>query len=163
MDHIWTPWRFHYVASTLESGECVLCRILAEGPAKDRENLILARKQKTFIVLNRFPYTSGHMMIVPYRHVATLSDADPAELQEITKLARFCESGLRKAYRPDGFNMGFNIGKCAGAGIEGHLHLHVLPRWIGDANVVSVVGQTRVIPESLETTYDRLLPTFTNR
>jgi ATP adenylyltransferase len=163
MDHIWTPWRFHYVASTLEPGKCVLCQILEEGQEKDQENLILTRQRRTFIVLNRFPYTSGHMMIVPFRHVATLSEADPDELQEIISLARLCEAGLREAYKPDGFNMGFNVGKCAGAGIEGHLHLHVLPRWIGDANVVSVVGQTRVIPEALQTTYDRLLPCFSNR
>jgi ATP adenylyltransferase len=103
------------------------------------------------------------MMIVVRRHVATLTDATTEELREVIDTARLSEAALQEVYKPEGFNMGFNIGRCAGAGIEGHLHLHVLPRWIGDANVVSVVGQTRVIPEALETTFEKLSPYFSKR
>jgi ATP adenylyltransferase len=163
MDYIWTPWRFHYIASSAEVRECVFCHILGEDPTHDRENLVLVRQARTFVLLNRFPYTSGHLMIVARRHIPSLTGATTEELTEIIDSARLSEAALGEVYTPDGFNMGFNIGKCAGAGVDGHLHLHVLPRWVGDANVVSVVGQTRVIPEELETTFDKLAPYFQKR
>lgn len=163
MDYIWTPWRFHYVASSGDVDKCVFCHIFGEGEKRDRENLVLARQPATFVILNRYPYTSGHLMIVARRHISSLAEATVEELNEIIESARLSEIALRETYRPDGFNMGFNIGKCAGAGVEAHLHLHVLPRWVGDGNVVSVVGQTRVIPEELETTYDKLVPFFGKR
>ncbi|MDA2923128.1 HIT domain-containing protein [Acidobacteria bacterium AH-259-L09] len=122
--------------------------------------MILLRKDHTCLLLNRFPYTTGHLMIVTLRHVATLVDTSPAELNQIIVLACECERVLRKVYQPHGFNIGFNIGKSAGAGVAGHLHLHVVPRWEGDANFVSVVGQTRLIPEDIEKTYDKLSPHF---
>ncbi|MEE8350040.1 MAG: HIT domain-containing protein, partial [Acidobacteriota bacterium] len=154
MDHLWSPWRFRYISSGDQKPGCVFCLLRAE--ANDRKNLILFRKNHAFLILNRFPYTTGHLMVVTNRHIATLEEAMPDELTEMILLARESEGLLRKVYRPDGLNVGFNIGKSAGAGIAGHLHLHIVPRWEGDANVISVVGETRVIPEELETTYDKL-------
>jgi ATP adenylyltransferase len=158
MDHLWTPWRFHYISSCGEVASCVFCDLLQEQP--DKRNLVLARHTHNYVVLNRFPYTSGHLLVVAYRHIPKLTEALDTELQEMIRLARQCESVLQEVYRCDGFNIGFNIGRSAGAGVAGHLHLHVVPRWQGDANFVSVVGQTRVIPEDLETTYDKLTPHF---
>lgn len=158
MDHLWTPWRFHYIRSAKQEADCIFCLLPSEQ--KDRDNFIVARRRHTYIVLNKFPYTTGHLMIVTHRHVASLSDASSSELNEIIALSRDCESILKKVYDADGFNIGFNIGKSAGAGVAGHLHLHVVPRWEGDANLVSVIGQTRVIPEDLETSYLKLLPHF---
>lgn len=163
MDHLWTPWRFDYISGKAKSRECVFCKLPAEDQEQDRRNLILARFAHCFLILNRFPYTSGHLMVVLHRHVAFLEDAAAAELHEIMEIARRCEAALRAVYSPDGFNIGLNIGRSAGAGIAGHLHLHVLPRWHGDANFVSAIGETRVIPEDLQTTYSRLAPHFSNR
>ncbi len=163
MDYLWTPWRFHYLESDLGKDECVFCRILHESPEQDRAHFILAHGTHCFLILNRFPYTSGHLMIVLRRHVANLVDSEPAELEEAIDWARRSEAVLRKVYAPEGFNIGFNVGSCAGAGVAGHLHLHVVPRWTGDANLVSVIGQTRTIPEELETTYEKLLPHLRKR
>ena len=163
MDYVWTPWRFHYIAKTAETDGCVFCHILGEGSNRDSENLVLVRRASSFVILNRFPYTSGHLMVVARRHISSLTEATSRELTEIIELARESEAALSEVYQPEGFNMGFNLGKCAGAGVDGHLHLHVLPRWVGDANVVSVVGQTRVIPEELETTFRKLAPYFQKR
>ena len=113
-----------------------------------------------FVILNRYPYCSGHVMVVPYQHVATLEELPEEALGELIRLGRDCEKHLRAAYKPDGLNLGINLGKSAGAGIAGHLHLHVLPRWAGDANFMTVVGETRVEPEELSMTYDRLLAAF---
>ena len=129
---------------------------------RDAANLLLYRGGNAFVVLNLFPYTSGHLLVVANRHIATLTDSNPEELHEIIELSRSCEKAIRKEYHPDGFNMGFNLGRAAGAGVEHHLHMHVLPRWMGDSNFVSVVGETRVLPEELPTTYQRLLPHFEN-
>lgn len=158
MDHLWTPWRFHYLRSTSQDAPCVLCRLPAEQ--RDPENLILCRSAHNYIVLNKFPYTTGHLLIVIRRHVASLVATVTEELHELISLSRKCEVILREVYQPAGFNIGFNIGKSAGAGVADHLHLHVVPRWEGDANLVSVIGQTRVIPEDLATTYSRLFPLF---
>ena len=158
MDHLWTPWRFHYLSSSRQEANCIFCLLSSEDD--NRQSFILLRQEHTFLVLNRFPYTTGHLMVVPHRHVATLTDTSAPELSEIMTLARQCEEVLREVYQPDGFNMGFNVGKSAGAGVAGHLHLHIVPRWEGDANFVSVIGQSRVIPEDLETTYDKLAPHF---
>jgi ATP adenylyltransferase len=112
------------------------------------------------VLLNLFPYTSGHLLVVANRHIAFLNDAYPEELQEIINLSRLCEEALRLEYHPNGFNMGFNLGRAAGAGVEHHLHMHALPRWVGDSNFVSIVGETRIIPEELPATYKRLQPYF---
>jgi ATP adenylyltransferase len=160
MDHLWTPWRFEYIRNADQETKCIFCRMLAE--VRDAENYILYRGRACYVILNLFPYTSGHLLIVANRHVATLNDASPEELHEIIDLGRISEAALRQEYHPDGFNMGFNLGRSAGAGVEHHLHMHVLPRWLGDSNFVSVVGETRVLPEELSGTCLRLLPYFKN-
>lgn len=159
MDRLWTPWRYQYV-STESPAECVFCELLSQPPEEDAENLILSRRPRLFLILNKYPYTAGHLMVVVNRHVPDLQSAELEELSELTAAAREMEGVLRQVYSPDGFNIGFNIGKSAGAGVAGHLHLHVVPRWTGDSNFVSVVGETRVIPEDLASTYDRLAPFF---
>jgi ATP adenylyltransferase len=158
MDHLWTPWRFEYIRNADQEKTCVFCRMLTEN--RDPENFILFHGSACYVILNLFPYTSGHLLIVATRHIATLNDATAEELHEIIDLGRICEAALRQEYHPDGFNMGFNLGRSAGAGVEHHLHMHVLPRWMGDSNFVSVVGETRVLPEELSDTYLRLLPYF---
>ena len=137
---------------------CVFCD-LAAG-TRDDEALILYRGASAFVVLNKFPYVSGHLMIVPYRHVDNPALLDPAEWAEAHALVPPAVRILEQVYQPQGFNLGMNIGRAAGAGIDGHIHLHVIPRWNGDSNFVSVVAETRVIPEALEVTYARLLPAF---
>jgi ATP adenylyltransferase len=155
MDYLWTPWRYRYIASVKKSDLCVFCEAVASND--DRDTLILLRGDKNFVILNRYPYTSGHVMVVPYAHVADLAAADAEALAEMMRLAQRLQTALQKTYRPEGFNIGMNLGRAAGAGILGHLHLHVLPRWAGDANFMTVVGETRIEPEELGTTYDRLL------
>jgi ATP adenylyltransferase len=156
MDYIWTPWRYQYMkeAASGTQPECIFCDALARK--NDRETLIVHRRAKTFIILNRFPYTSGHVMIVPFAHVAELHLCDAETLGEMMQLARRMETILQADYKPDGMNLGMNLGRAAGAGVTGHLHLHVLPRWIGDSNFMTVTGETRVHPEDLKTTYARL-------
>lgn len=159
MDRLWTPWRFEYIRTADQATSCVFCRILQDIPHDD-VNFVLFRGQHAFVILNLFPYTSGHLMCVANRHISSLESARPDELHEIIELGRTCESALRLEYHPDGFNLGFNIGRAAGAGVEHHLHMHVLPRWVGDSNFVSVVGETRVLPEELPVSHKRLLPHF---
>jgi ATP adenylyltransferase len=161
MDRLWTPWRFEYIrkidpASTAAS--CPFCAIL--GETRDAENLILHRGQGAFVVLNLFPYTVGHLLVVATRHVPRLADLERDEVHEIADLGQRCEAALASEYRPEGFNLGFNIGRAAGAGVAHHIHMHVLPRWPGDANFVSVISETRVLPEDLPATWGRLKPYF---
>jgi ATP adenylyltransferase len=158
MDRLWTPWRFAYLSTADKAVSCVFCGILNEN--RDAENLVLYRGKYAFILLNLFPYTSGHLLCVAQRHISFLGDATTEELHEIIELSSHCENALRREYHPDGYNMGFNLGRSAGAGVEHHLHMHVLPRWTGDSNFVSVVGETRVLPEELPATYNRLHPYF---
>lgn len=157
MDRLWTPWRYQYLSQP-PPAECIFCVKHAEQ--RDPENYILCRAPRNFILLNLYPYNTGHLMIAPYQHVATLNEADPGTLEEMIRLARLAEASLRAVYRPKGLNIGMNIGKCAGAGVAGHIHMHVLPRWPGDASFVTTIGETRVIPEELPTTYRRLLAAF---
>jgi len=158
MDHLWSPWRYKYIASADKRDECVFCRINREQ--KDAENFVVHRARLNFIVLNLFPYTSGHLMIVPYEHKASLVDFDTATTTEVLELAKRSQLALEAEYHPDGFNIGMNLGRSAGAGVADHLHLHVVPRWSGDANFVSIVGETRVLPEDLATTLARLSKHF---
>jgi ATP adenylyltransferase len=158
MDYLWTPWRYQYVSKTWDDGVCIFCS--AHQSADDERTLVVHRAAHNFIILNRYPYTSGHLMVVPYQHVATLLDLSDDTLMEMNQLARRCEKYLRAVYHPDGLNLGMNIGKSAGAGIAGHLHLHVLPRWTGDTNFMTVVAETRVAPEALETTFQKLRAAF---
>lgn len=163
MDRLWTPWRYSYISKIDYSDtRCVFCRILAESE-KDEENLVLFRGENLFALLNRFPYTVGHLLIVANRHISTLGQAAKEELCDFLVTAQRCEAALQHEYHPEGFNMGFNLGRMAGAGVDQHLHMHVLPRWTGDANFVSVISETRVLPEDLATTYQRLLSHFCSR
>lgn len=157
MDYLWTPWRYQYITASGAECECVFC---AAPRGDDHDTLIVYRGRCNFVILNRFPYTSGHVMVVPYKHAATLEDLPAETLVEMIALARDCERCLRAVYRPDGLNLGMNIGKSAGAGIAGHLHLHALPRWTGDTNFMTVVGESRVLPEDLEITWQRLRAAF---
>ena len=156
MDYLWTPWRYQYMASVTagKQPECIFCDALQRNA--DDETLIVYRGAKNFVILNRFPYTSGHVMVVPYAHVAELNLCEEGALAEMMELAQRMESIFRKEYKPDGMNLGMNLGRAAGAGVAGHLHLHMLPRWFGDANFMTVTGETRVHPEDLATTYKRL-------
>ena len=158
MDVLWSPWRYDYINADNKKqpkNECVFCSILAD-PATDEEKFILRRAGFNFIILNIYPYISGHLMIVPFKHLADLDELPKETSDEMMDLAKYCQTALSEVYRPDGINLGMNLGKAAGAGVAGHLHLHILPRWIGDANFMTTVGQTRTIPESLPTTYQKL-------
>jgi ATP adenylyltransferase len=154
MDYLWTPWRYRYIADASKDDRCIFCDALAAN--NDAETHIVFRGEKNFVILNRFPYTTGHVMIVPYAHVADLSAADPDILAETMRIAQRVQSALERIYHPQGYNLGMNLGRAAGAGVTGHLHLHVLPRWSGDANFMSVVSETRVEPEDLSTTDEKL-------
>jgi ATP adenylyltransferase len=154
MDHLWSPWRYRYVSTASPSNACIFCAKLAEN--RDDLNYIVLRAEHNFLLLNLYPYTSGHLMIAPYRHVATLGEVDAAVRAEMMELTARAERALRVLYKPGGMNIGMNLGECAGAGVAGHIHMHVLPRWTGDASFMSVVGETRVLPEELDVTYKRL-------
>jgi ATP adenylyltransferase len=154
MDYLWSPWRFQYVSGATPADVCIFCAAAAAN--KDDEYLVVHRASRNFVILNRFPYTSGHLMIAPYRHVAALCDADEETAAEMMLLTRQAEKHLRAIYRPSGLNAGMNLGECAGAGVAGHIHMHVLPRWCGDSSFMTVIGETRVLPEDLSTTYARL-------
>jgi ATP adenylyltransferase len=156
MDRLWTPWRLAYVtaASTVTPG-CVFCEVLA---LHTEDSLIVHRGTSCFVILNLYPYNNGHLMVVPYRHVGRLALLEPDELSELMQLTRVVEMALQELYEPHGFNMGLNLGKPAGAGVLDHLHMHVVPRWNGDTNFMSVVADTRVLPEDLVHTAARLRP-----
>ena len=154
MDRLWTPWRYGYISSAVPPKGCVFCVKAAEK--KDAQNYILHRGKLNFILLNLFPYTNGHLMIAPYQHVATMEETTEVTLAEMMRLTRRAETNLRAVYRPDGFNLGMNIGASAGAGVADHIHMHVVPRWTGDANFMSTIGETRVLPEELPATYVKL-------
>ncbi len=154
MDYLWSPWRYRYVSSGVRPDECLFCAKAASS--NDRENYVVLRAEHNFVLLNLYPYTSGHLMIAPYQHVETLVDAHPPALEEMMRLAARVEKAMRTLYKPDGLNIGMNLGQAAGAGVAGHVHMHALPRWSGDASFITTIGETRVLPEALETTYDRL-------
>ncbi len=160
MDRLWTPWRFDYVSRIDPSDtRCVFCGILAEND-RDESNFVLWRSDAVFVILNLFPYTVGHLLIVANRHIAGLGAAHKTELHAFMETAQKCEAALQNEYHPEGFNLGFNLGRMAGAGVDNHLHMHLLPRWTGDANFLSVASETRVLPEQLSKTYQRLRPYF---
>jgi ATP adenylyltransferase len=162
LDYLWSPWRYRYLTAETKADGCIFCAMAAPGNsnARDEEWLIVFRGEHNFVVLNRFPYTSGHLMVVPYRHVPDLAGLDDTVASELMALTRAAERHLRATYRPDGLNLGMNIGESAGAGIADHIHMHVLPRWAGDANFMTTVGQTRVLPEDLSVTWRRLKEAF---
>jgi ATP adenylyltransferase len=160
MDYLWSPWRYQYVSGAARRDACIFCEMAAADPAGDRERLVIHRGRFNFIVLNRFPYTSGHVMVAPYAHTAHLAGLGEDALGEMIMMARDLEAALREAYRPDGYNIGMNLGRAAGAGIADHVHLHVLPRWSSDANFMTTVGETRVLPEDLNTSFEKLAGFF---
>ncbi len=155
-ERLWAPWRFDYVtkAAKPQSGGCIFVELPAQ--VNDRENLILFRGDKAFVIMNAFPYTNGHLMVAPYRHTANLDELDDDELFETAKLVASAVRWLKKAYDPQGFNVGANIGAAAGAGIPSHVHWHIVPRWSGDTNFMTTVGDVRVLPQSLPDSYDLL-------
>ncbi len=154
MDYLWTPWRYSYVTAGDKTTGCIFCDLPKLGD--DVKARIVYRGQRCYIVLNTFPYTPGHVMVVPFAHLDELQKLAVDAANEMMELSQKMEHVLRQLYRPDGVNLGMNIGKAAGAGVAGHIHMHVLPRWVADANFVSVVGETRVLPESLDITYERI-------
>lgn len=158
MDYLWSPWRYRYLATAPASGECIFCQKAAD--TNDAGNLVVWRGKRNFVLLNLFPYTSGHLMIAPYEHVARLEDVAAETAADMMLVARAAGRHLQQIYKPQGLNLGMNLGQAAGAGIAGHIHMHVLPRWIGDANFMTVVGETRVLPEDLETTWQKLSRAF---
>ena len=154
LDHLWTPWRMDYIQSQKSDVGCVFCSAVAQEDGV--ENLILIRSHHAFVILNRYPYTSGHIMIVPYAHQPSLERLEPAARAEMMELISHALVVIQRVYKAQGFNIGVNIGEAAGAGIVDHVHLHVVPRWLGDTNFMSTLGGTRVLPETLEDTYRRL-------
>jgi ATP adenylyltransferase len=158
MRYLSAPWRADYVRKVLNMRACVFCEALKQGD--DRKAAVLFRGRRNFIMLNRYPYTPGHVLIAPIRHLPDFTKARADESAELAELLQVALRVLRAAYRPQGFNAGMNLGRSAGAGIAGHYHLHVIPRWTGDSNFMPLVGGTRVFIEDLETTYKRLRPLF---
>ena len=157
MDRLFSPWRMTYITSTGEPHACVFCSARATPRP---ESLLLHQGRDCFVVLNLYPYNSGHLMVVPNRHIATLAEATPGELCEMMDLTRMAEQALTELYRPQGLNVGMNLGRAAGAGVVDHIHIHVVPRWNGDSNFMTVVGETRVLPEAILQTAERLRPVF---
>jgi ATP adenylyltransferase len=156
--HLWTPWRSTYIREKRDKTTCIFCE--AASSSDDESNLVVYRGNNCFVILNRYPYTSGHLMIAPFQHVSRLSALDGAAAGEMIELTQFAETAIQAAYNPQGINLGMNLGEAAGAGIEQHIHMHVLPRWMGDANFMTSVGETRIIPESLSETYRKLRAAF---
>jgi ATP adenylyltransferase len=157
VDVLWSPWRYDYITNsgTGTTGGCVFCTIL-NNSAGDETNYIISRAEFNFVILNIYPYTSGHLMVVPYEHFADLHKGTKAATDEMMDILKRVQRVLTEVYAPDGINLGMNIGKAAGAGVADHYHMHVLPRWVGDVNFMTAIGQTRTLPESLGDTYRKL-------
>lgn len=158
MEILWTPWRYSYIVGEERPAGCIFCSLPEHGD--DRETLILHRGSLNYVIMNLFPYSNGHLMVVPFAHEPDLKALDDDATAEMMKLAKTVQGVLEGEYNPDGFNIGWNMGKCAGAGVAGHVHLHIVPRWSGDAGFMTVIGETRIVPEDLMATYDRLKKHF---
>jgi ATP adenylyltransferase len=158
MERLWSPWRLAYVtgAAGTDTPACIFCEAAGTG----RDELVLVRTNLAYVILNRYPYNNGHLMVAPRRHVATLATSTPDELADLMRLTRHSEMALTEAYTPQGINVGINLGRPAGAGIVDHVHVHLVPRWNGDTSFISVIGNTRVLPEELSQTAARLRPIF---
>jgi ATP adenylyltransferase len=153
MERLWAPWRLDYVTKDKPSG-CIFCTKPKSGG--DRANHIVHRGESAYVMLNTYPYNNGHTLISPFAHLAALEELPPATLHEMMDLSQWVLRAMKDAFRPGGFNMGFNLGAIGGAGIQDHLHMHIVPRWLGDTNFMPVVADVRVIPQSLDSTYDQL-------
>ena len=162
MDNLWAPWRMSYIQNidnTEKKDEgCIFCT--KPSQQADRENLILYRGKYTFVLMNLFPYNNGHLMVIPYQHTADILEIPPETASELWENICWCKRALSAAFRPDAFNIGMNIGRIAGAGIDQHVHMHIVPRWNGDTNFMPVIGQTKVISQGIDETYEQLLPHF---
>ena len=158
MKRLWAPWRMKYVQSDGAETGCVFCMVQKQD--NDRKNLVIFRGKRAFVILNRFPYTSGHLLIVANAHLPSLEELDTETRSEMMELTTRAIVVLRKVFRPAAFNIGANIGEAAGAGVAGHVHLHVVPRWSGDTNFMSTLAETRVLPEELDATYRRVSPAW---
>ena len=158
MKQLWSPWRMEYIENNDKVDGCVFCnaQIMDDGV----ENLIAYRGKRAYVILNRYPYTSGHLMVNPYEHSSTLEELDPETRAEMMELTSQCTTVLKNIYKPQGFNVGINMGEAAGAGVPRHVHIHIVPRWKGDTNFMSSVGGTRVLPEALEVTFERIKNEF---
>lgn len=161
MNHLWSPWRMKYIEKHEKLEGCVFC--IAQAKEDSAENLIAFRGEHAFVILNLYPYASGHLMVVPYKHISTLEELDSSTRAEMMELTTQCMTVLRKIYSPQAFNMGANIGQAAGAGVLDHVHIHIVPRWAGDTNFMSTLGETRVLPEALEDTYKRVREGFKSK
>ena len=158
MDYIYAPWREEYVKKVFKMKECIFCHALKLK--NDKKAHILYRGKYNFIVLNKYPYTPGHLMIAPYKHLDSFEQAEKESTDEFSNLLKLCLKVLRKKYNPHGFNTGMNLGQSAGAGVAKHYHLHIIPRWVGDSNFMPLISKTKVVIEDLEITYSRLSPLF---
>lgn len=161
MDHLWSPWRYRYITGGAPAGGCVFCLKAADG--HDEENFVVARGRHNYALLNLYPYTNGHLLIAPYAHLAQLEDLPREAAAELMAITQDAVRALRAVYRPEGLNCGMNLGACAGAGVAGHLHMHVLPRWGGDVSFMTSIGETRVLPEELPVTWQRLRDAWPSR
>ena len=157
MERIWAPWRIDYILGPKDDG-CIFCNALELGD--DRSALILHRGKRCFVIMNKYPYNNGHLMVAPNEHIADFGALSPDVAAEMIGLLQTCFRVMGQVLHPEGYNAGMNLGKCAGAGVEDHLHFHIVPRWNGDTNFMPVLGETRVIPQHIEETYDALLPHF---
>ena len=158
MKQLWAPWRMEFINSEKKSGECVFCELPKEN--QDKKNLIIHRAKKVFVILNKFPYNLGHMMVVPFEHTHEFNKLSTEQLVEMTSEAQKVVDVLSEVYKPDGFNMGMNLGQAAGAGIKDHLHWHVVPRWNGDTNFMPVLGETKGMPEHLQTCFEKCFEVY---
>ncbi|RLB86996.1 MAG: HIT family hydrolase [Deltaproteobacteria bacterium] len=158
MDVLWAPWRMEYILSSKKKQECIFCP--GEDRGRDEERLILHVGQKSMVMMNRYPYNNGHLLVAPVRHVPSLDALHPEEILDLMLTVRRWIDVLKKEMNPEGFNVGLNIGRVAGAGVEDHMHFHIVPRWNGDTNYMTVLGEVRVIPEHLQQTYKKLIKRF---
>jgi ATP adenylyltransferase len=158
LDKLWAPWRSRYVTGAAKdpNPECIFCQKLHDDESRDVENHLLVRTERCFVILNLFPYNNGHLLIAPNRHAGDIEELAADEMLELFEVTRWMVQVLRRAFNPDGFNIGINVGRVAGAGIPGHFHIHIVPRWNGDTNFMPVLGDVKVISEGLDDTYHKL-------
>ena len=160
MKRLWAPWRMEYILDEKKHGSCLFCDISLDKKGNDTKNLILYRGKNCFVVLNKYPYNNGHLMVVPYFHTPTFDGLDDDVLFDLMKTQKISVDIIKKAMNPDGFNLGLNFGKVAGAGMESHMHLHIVPRWTGDTDSMPIIAETRVMPQHLKKSYNKLRGLF---